>query len=196
MAPLKISSDSSDEELALALAWGSEEAYNVLVERYSSLIYHIALKITGSREDSHDIAQEVFLKIHSNIKDFSPSKASFKTWILTITRNLSINVFASIKRRSARFVYAFLGDPEDNPIDFDRFPSSGPDPEKALLNRQDLDSLNKALDKLPEKQRTALILKAWEGLSYREIGEIMGLSLSSVESLIFRARVKLTDQLL
>lgn len=188
---LQFSSNNSDQDLINGIVNGSDEAFNIIVERYAPLVFNIAHKITGSRQDAEDIVQETFIIVYKSIGKYSESKASFKTWLLTITRNQSINTFSSIKRRTSRFLTTALGDPQENiPIE-QSFSSNNPGPEISLIEKQRLKALNDHLDSLPENQRTALILKAWEGLSYQEIGSIMNLSVSSVESLIFRARKKL-----
>ncbi len=187
----QFSSNSSDKDLINGVINGSDEAFNIIVERYASLVFNIALKITGSHEDAEDVVQETFIRVHKSIGAYSESKASFKTWLLTITRNQSINTFSSIKRRTSRFLNAALGDPQENISIEQSFSSNKPSPEKSLIEKQELKILNDRLDMLPEKQRTALILRAWEQLSYQEIGLVMNLSVPSVESLIFRARKKL-----
>jgi RNA polymerase sigma-70 factor (ECF subfamily) len=191
--PITISPETPDEALAESVAQGSDKAFKILVERHSASVFTLALKITRDKEESRDIVQETFIKVHHNISEYSRDKASFKTWLLTIARNQSLNLFASMKRRGARFLSGFAPDSDDFSAGPEILASNNPGPEKELSQKQDMELLESAMDKLPEKQRTALILKAWEGLTYKEISEIMGISVSSVESLIFRARKKLME---
>jgi len=184
----------TDEEIA-ALAIESEAHFNALVDRYTPLVYRIALRITGVPEEAEEIVQETFLKVFSNLHEFSPSKASFKTWLMTIARNQSINTFASLKRKAARFLHDVTSEryghgPEESLFDADQ-----PDPEELFSTREQMARVEEALKQLPERQRTALQLKVLEHMSYEEIAGIMKTSHSSVESLIFRARQKLLELL-
>ena len=111
---------------------------------------------------------------------------------MAIARNQSINVFKSLKRRAARF----LDDtsPEDhNPGTPEALFARYEDPETQLSKKQEHVRLKKALTLLPERQRTALLLKTQEQMSYEEIASLMSASVSSVESLIFRARKRLLE---
>lgn len=183
----------SDEDLVRESRAGSEMHFNVLVDRYTGVVYRIAFGITRSHQEAEDVVQETFLRAFKNLDRFSPERAAFKAWILTIARNQSINVFSSLKRRALRF----MGDSEaEDPDDFSEaasFTGSTRDAETILSAKQEFSRLQKALEKLPERQRTALLMKTQEEMSYDEIGEVMKCSASSVESLIFRARKKLVD---
>jgi RNA polymerase sigma-70 factor (ECF subfamily) len=123
------------------------------------------------------------------------AKASFRTWVLTIARNQSINVFSSLKRKAARFLSDF-DQAESTPSSTDHPLAAGQqDAEKLLSIQQEHARVQKALSKLPERQRTALLLKAQESMSYEEIAVVMKSSGSAVESLIFRARKRLLELL-
>lgn len=182
----------SDEQLAAMARDGSEKAFTVLVDRYTNLVYRLAYSITGAVQEAEDIVQEAFLKAFSHLETFSPSKAAFKTWLLTITRNQSINVFSKLKRRTLRFLNDLESEESFGRSD-SLFASHGEDAENLLAVKQEYYKVQQALRKLPERQRTALLLKAQENLSYEEIARIMNTSASSVESLIFRARKKLLE---
>jgi RNA polymerase sigma-70 factor, ECF subfamily len=183
----------SDEDLVRESRAGSEMHFNVLVDRYTGVVYRIAFGITRSHHEAEDIVQETFLRAFKNLDRFTPERAAFKAWILTIARNQSINVFSSLKRRAFRF----MGDAEsEDPDGFSEtasFSGSSRDAETLLAAKQEFSRLGKALEKLPERQRTALLLKTQEEMSYDAIGEVMKCSASSVESLIFRARKKLME---
>lgn len=192
MKPIR---DNTDEELIARALDGSEAAFSELVDRHTHAVYRIALGITGVPQEAEEIVQETFLKVFRNLDRFSSSKAQFKTWLLTIARNESINLFHSLKRKAARF----LGE-----SDYETVPSESADhpvtprqknPEALLSVKQEYHLMETALNTLPERQRTALLLKSEEGLSYAEIARIMKTSVSSVESLIFRGRQKLLDTL-
>ncbi len=182
----------TDEELVERVRNGSEFAFNELVNRHSGTIYRQARIITGSVHEAEDVVQETFLKAFKYIDRFSASKASFKTWLLSIARNQSINVFSSLKRKAVRL----FADEEIEGADL----GSGPNPgfqntnaERLLSIKQEFSRVTDALQKLPERQRTALLLKSEENMSYEEIAVVMQSSASAVESLIFRARKTLLE---
>jgi len=156
-------------------------------------VYRVALSVTGSGHEAEDVVQETFLRVFRNLDGFDPSKAAFKTWLLTIARNQSINVLAQLRRKAARFLSRSYPSDERGNAEGDDFPSGRPDAEAVLLFKEETLLVKTALMKLPEKQRTAFMLKAVEGLSYVEIAEILKTSTSAVESLIYRARSKILE---
>ncbi len=189
---MKEENRQTDEQLALNARNGSEADFNVLVDRYAASIYRIGYGITGSSQEAEDIVQETFFKAFKHLDSFSPSKASFKTWLLTIARNQSINVFSSLKRKTLKFLSTDEEEAQncsqaDNPFQLQH------DAEAQLSIKQEYRQVEHGLQQLSERQRTAILLKAHENLSYDEIAIIMNTSASSVESLIFRGRRKLMD---
>ena len=182
----------TDEELVQGVLDGSEFAFNELVDRHSAMVYRQARSITGSSHEAEDVVQETFLKAFKYIDRFSPSKASFKTWLLTITRNQSINVFSSLKRKTVR-LFAEEESQDGNLGSQLNGASGNADAESALSMKQEFARLTDALSRLPERQRTALLLKSQEDMSYEEIALAMKSSASAVESLIFRARRTLLE---
>jgi len=182
----------TDEELVTRAQRGSQEAFHTLVDRYTPSLYRMALGITRSSQDAEDIVQETFLKLFNNLSQYSPDRGLFKTWLFTIARNQSINVFSALKRSVVRF----FGEVKED----DLAPRSSNSDEQLQHNpglqlewKQQMALVQEALSKLPERQRTALLLKAQEGMSYEEIASVMNASVSSVESLIFRARKKVLE---
>ncbi len=178
----------TDEQLVEQALNGIDAGFNLLVERYYQSVFRVALGISGSREDAEEIAQETFLKAFKNLKTYSPDKAVFKTWLFTIARNESLNLVGAFKRKVARFFSESYEDRYDSHTDPNAFRSYQRSAESLLVEQQQLAAVDRAVKELPERQRTALLLKVYEELSYKEISEIMDVSPSSVESLIFRAR--------
>jgi RNA polymerase sigma factor (sigma-70 family) len=179
----------SDEQLIAETRKGSEAAFGRLVERHTPALFRMAYVITRSASDAEDIVQETFLRAYKHIDDFSPEKAAFKTWLFTIGRNQSINLFSSLKRKASRF----LSDLDSDNVDQESLFKPVGNAEDLLIGRQRQERLLDAINKLPERQRTALTLKSQEEFSYEQIAEIMSTSASSVESLLFRARKKLIE---
>ncbi len=183
----------SDQDLITAARGGSDLYFGELVDRHTILVYRVARSITGSHEEAEDVVQETFLRAFKSLEKFDISRSTFKTWLLTIARNQSINIVSSFRRKTLKF---FSDREEDEPeLEFASNPLSQEplDAEAQLSLKQQFHAMDKALKKLPERQRTALLLKSQESMSYDEIAVVMNISVSSVESLIFRARKKIIE---
>lgn len=185
----------SDEDLLKGALEGSHAHFDALVDRYAVSVYRLAYGITGRHEDAEDIVQETFLRVFDHLDQYSPDRGSVKTWLFTIARNQSINVFSSLKRTMSRFLFDAPSDNENQSHLGVEVPSSQIDAEDQLVAMQEMARVKNALSRVPERQRTALLLKAQEDLSYEEIALVMKTSVSSVESLIFRARKRLVEML-
>ncbi len=183
----------TDEELILKAVAGSEVDFNALVDRYAPSVYRIARGITGGPEDAEDVVQETFLRAFKHLESFSPAKAAFRTWLFTIARNQSINIFGSVKRRALRFLNEADIDERGPELSDNPFSGQYRDSESLLAMKQEYSRVEQAMKKLPERQRTAILLKAQEDMSYDEIARVMNASVSSVESLIFRGRKRLLE---
>jgi len=183
----------TDEELVLHAQKGSEAHFNALVDRYTQMVYRLAYGINGRSQDAEDIVQETFLKVFIHLDRFSPSKGTFKSWLLTIARNQSINVFSLLKRNVLRVFNE--GDSDQTSLQYSENPLTEhqQDVESLLSAKQEFFKVKQAIDELPERQKTALMLKAQENMSYEEIAAVLKTSVSSVESLIFRARRRLLE---
>jgi len=183
----------TDDELALRAQGGSEEDFNALVDRHAPTVYRLARSITGGPQDAEDVVQETFLRAFKHLDSFSPSRATFKTWLLTIARNQSINVFGALKRRTIRFLSEFNIEEQGAGLDDNPFSAGDRGAESLLAMKQEYSRVEQALEKLPARQRTAMLLKAQEEMSYDQIAKVMNSSVSSVESLIFRGRKRLLE---
>ena len=183
----------SDEELVEALAEGDEDALRALVERYSASIYRFSVRYTGDESLAQDISQEVFLKLYRKARSYRPGMA-FKTWLFTIVRNTSIDLAGSWAYRKVHSL-----DAPDSPVllgaDSQSLGHGDPNPEERYSAKETAQSVTKALLTLPETQRTAIILKYYEGIPIKEIAEIMKTTVSSVESLLVRAKRNLVKLL-
>jgi len=185
----------TDEELVRRAQGGSEEAFSALVDRYAPVVYRLARGITGGPQDAEDVVQETFLRAFRHLESFSPSRATFKTWLLTIARNQSINVFGALKRRTVRFLSEFNLEEQATGPSGDPFSGGDSGGESLLAIKQEFSRVEQALEQLPARQRTAMMLKAQEDMSYDQIAQVMNTSVSSVESLIFRGRKRLLEML-
>ncbi len=144
---MKAENLQTDEELAFEARNGSEVAFNELVDRYAQTVYRVGYGITGNRQETEDIVQETFFKAFRHVESFSPDKASFKTWLLTIARNQSINVFSSLKRKAMTFFSADENEAQSYSHTHNPFQSQH-DPETQLSIKQEHKKVEDAVTKI------------------------------------------------
>jgi RNA polymerase sigma-70 factor, ECF subfamily len=163
-----------------------EGAFEQLVGEYQRSVLNMAYRYTGDRLEAEDITQEVFAIVWKCIKNFR-QESKFSTWLYRIV----VNQCLQHKRNKHN----------KNCVSFDEITEAGKSPkmlkemENDFEHNQKKEIIEKAIDGLPERQKIALILSKFENKSYKEISSIIGVSLSSVESLIFRARENLEKKL-
>lgn len=176
-----------DSELAQKARGGDRNAFGTLVERYQSPIYGFALHFFRSPDVAEDVAQETFLRAFRFLHSYDESRR-FVTWLYSIARNICIDRHRERARKE--------GVPLDD-VPADQLMNEDPenDPLGNLLRREARRVLKSAVDNLPEKYKTPIILCYMEGLSYQEIGEVLGISLNNTKIRIFRAKKLLLDQL-
>jgi len=166
-------------------------SFEKLYNEYKDLVYNLCRRYCVDCSEAEDVCHDVFLKIHKNIESFR-EESKISTWIYRLTINHCLNHIRRKKILSWLSI-DFLSREEKSHFDI---PDHTADLESDYDKKENEALLNCALEKLPERQRTALLLNRYEDLSYQEIAEIMQCSVSSVESLIFRAKQSLTKQLL
>jgi RNA polymerase sigma-70 factor (ECF subfamily) len=170
-----------------------EQAYREMVERYSDLVYSTAYAIVQNELDAEDLTQECFVEITNAIYRFK-GESKLSTWMYRIVTNLALYHLRS-KKRKKRFGFLYSIDDSENKLNPINNLKSADTPFQVLEQKEKSKILFSALNQLPENQRIAFILHNMEQQSYKEICEIMELSLSAVESLIFRAKQNLRKQL-
>jgi len=180
------------EELMARIAKGDNDAFEVLVNRHQTSILNLIYRFIGDRTQAKDLAQEVFIRVWQAAKTYKP-EAKFTTWIYRIATNVCFNELKSARRRRW---FQFRRSNEDNEGSIEKtFPDGSPNAEDLLLEKERSRQISDALQSLPENQRMALILKRYDDLSYAEISQIIGCSVSAVESLLVRAKRTLQKQL-
>lgn len=151
--------------------------------KHASLVYNVALSYVQNKEDAEEITQDVFIKVYDKHHDFK-GKSSLKTWIYRITINTSLD-YIKAKNRKKRAAFKNRDDDALNYIgDFNH-------PGVLLENKENLAKLFKAINQLPENQKTVLLLLKVEDLSLKEVAEIMDKSLKAIESIFQRAKTNL-----
>ena len=180
----------SDEQLIHALAQNDEDALRILVERYSSSIYRFSVRYTGDQSLAEDVAQEVFLRLFLYAKKYTPGR-SFKAWLFTIVRNVSIDLARPYSHRKSTSSYRsdYSMKKEFAP---EMIVDGAPTQEDQMSAQERLQKIIRLLQELPGKQRAAIILKYYEDMSTQEIAVVLGKSISSTESLLVRAKHKLS----
>ncbi len=186
--------DDPDADLMLRFRAGDEDAFAELVRRFQGRVVSLAARYVGSAADAEDVAQEVFLRIHRARSTYEPT-ARLTTWVHRITVNTSLNALR--RRRVRRNVSAEMPGRDagsGEPPEFADADAARPDEESLKVELAQV--LRRIVDALPERQRTALLLNKYQGLSYEDTAAAMELSLPAVKSLLTRARVNVRDALL
>ena len=173
------------------LRQGDEAAFKTIVTTWQDMVYNTAIGILQNAEDAEDVSQEVFLQVHESIESFK-GESKFSTWLyrITITKSMDHIRKKKRKKRFAKLQSLFSQDnrPIYDPPDFQH-------PGVTLDNKEKAATLLKAVKKLPENQQIAFTLHKLEGLSYQEVSEVMKTSVSSIESLLHRAKNNLKKSL-
>lgn len=161
---------------------GDAEAFRVLVEHHSQTIFRVAYRMTGNQHDSDDIVQETFLRAYRQIGRFE-ERANFGTWLHRIAVNCSLDLLRSRGRLDRRFG----GDPEVA----EQSASSDPQQDRLLLSAELRDRVAAAMEQLSGNERTAFVLRHFEGMPVEEIGKTLGIQVNAAKHTIFRAVRKL-----
>ena len=175
------------------LKQGNEAAFKEMVENYRQMVVNTCFGLLHNIDDAEDVAQDVFIEVFRSVEKFR-GDSKISTWLYRIAVNRSLNFIRNNKKH--RWFQSFDDVVEAKKEELNRLPSSDSDnPEFDLENRQRALLLHEAIDSLPENQRVAFSLNKYEDLAYKEIAEVMNLSVSSVESLIHRAKKNLQKKL-
>jgi RNA polymerase sigma-70 factor (ECF subfamily) len=178
----------TDAELLALLKANDATAYRTLVGRFGPFVYNTVLGILQHPGDAEDISQEVFVQIFQSVHQFK-GESKLSTWMYRIAVTKSLELLRSRKRKK-RFAYVqSLFEQGNNRLAID--PPHFQHPGVLMEQQEHAHYLFQAIEQLPEKQKTAFVLHKLEDLSYAEIAEIMEVSLSAVESLMFRAKQQL-----
>ncbi len=182
--------DATDQELVAAVRAGDDRAFEVLYDRYRRRIGAYVFGMVKDHGRAEDVTQEVFLSALRRMRE-TDREIAFKAWIYEIAKNACIDAFRR-SRRAEEVSY----DAEDGlgAADHRRLALVSSTPDAQVAAKQDLDHLRGAFDGLSETQHQILVLREFGGLSYREIGERLGMTRPAVESTLFRARRRLSDE--
>lgn len=167
----------TDEALARHIGKGDADAFKVLMVRHVNMHLAFAERMMGNREEAEDIVQDAFAKLWINAGKFDPAKAKFTTWFYRIVLNRCLDM-----KRKKR--------PGALPENYDAA-DDGPGPAQTLVKREKRKRVHDALAQIPDRQRAAITLCYFEGLSNREAADILELNIKALESLLCRGRKNL-----
>jgi len=182
-----------DAALMLRVKQGDMAAFTELVEKYKQPVVNLAYRTLRDATEAEDVAQNVFVQVHKSSARYQ-STAKFSTWLFTIARNLCLNEIRRRSRHPAESLDATHPDQDDQPLQQVADQKNFAAPE-SLLQAELAQKVDQALADLPESQRSAILLCREEELSYEEISEVLGCSVSATKSLIHRGRETLKERL-
>ena len=183
----------TEAEIIEKLQAGNEQAFKKLVEKYQKPVVNTCFGMLHDKDDAEDVAQEVFIEVFRSVKNFR-ADSKITTWLYRIAVNRSLNFIRDNKKR--KWFQSFEDAVKTQNSRLQNVPSGeSEDAGFNLENSQRANMLHQAIQSLPENQKVAFTLNKYEDLPYREIAEVMDLSVSSVESLIHRAKKNLQKKL-
>src|SRR6476620_6486886 len=188
--PARTVGDPTDNQLVAAVRAGDDRAFECLYERYHRRIAAYIYGMVNDYARAEDITQDVFMSALRRMRETDRSIA-FKPWIYEIAKNACIDQFRRSKRAEE---VSYDADEGLGAADYGRLVTTGPTPDAAVDQKMSLDHLCGAFGGLSETHHEILVMRELEGLSYREIGERLGMSRPSVESTLFRARRRLSEE--
>ncbi|MES2747951.1 MAG: RNA polymerase sigma factor [Bacteroidota bacterium] len=164
--------------------------FQSIYNQYNVLVYNVALNYLQNVEDAEEITQDVFVQVHQSLHQFK-SNATLKTWIYRITINKCLDF---IKHKNSKKRFFIFGKKSDAEFELQKV-STFEHPGIVMENKENAELLFSVINQLSENQKTAFLLSKLDGLSNPEIAAIMEVSISSVESLVFRAKSTLKEKL-
>jgi RNA polymerase sigma-70 factor (ECF subfamily) len=184
---------AGDAAIMLRAAAGDEAAFNYLTQKYHRPIIHFLFRMVRNQAIAEEMAQEVFLRVYRSRTSYR-AEAKFTTWLYRIATNLAVNHARDSKNeRAVQTVY--LDSPDEETGTKPDVADDDPSAEQQLLIDERSKAIRKHVMALPERQRMAVVMHKYQGMEYREIGQVLKLSESAIKSLLFRAYQTLRETL-
>lgn len=180
--------DAKDDDATDTTGDGGSEEFDRLYREHVDRIYRFAQRLCGQDDDAQDLVQDTFLNAYRGLSRFR-GEAQFSTWLYTIASRACIRMRRRRKGQPQRELSLEDFIPTTEGELRLQIPTEGLTPEQALENKQLRRALNQAIQKLPPKYRLVLVLRDMEGLSAKEVGDVMGLNERAVKSRLHRARL-------
>ena len=182
-----------DAAIMLELKAGNMAGFDYLIQKYRKPIVHFMYRMVHNQAIAEELAQEVFLRVYRSRETYR-AEARFSTWLYRIATNLGVNHARDTRHeRNASTVYLDEVDSETGTTP--DVADSTPDVETNILRRERLDAIRQHVLALPERQRMAVLMHKYEGMDYKQIGDVLKLSESATKSLLFRAYQTLREKL-
>lgn len=179
-------------QLVHRCAYGDAGAWEEIVQRFHRRVYSLCYRFAGSAADAQDLTQEVFIKVYRTIGSFDGEKASFNTWLTSVTRNLLVDHFRKTRDdRATDSIDATQSTEEDGPTLADRLASNTPSPLAHVEGRERREMVQRALRQISVDLREAVILRDLQDMDYREIAVVLKVPEGTVKSRINRGRAEL-----
>jgi RNA polymerase sigma-70 factor, ECF subfamily len=178
----------TDVQLMLDVKAGDEQSFELLLQRYRTPLVNFLYRMVKNREQAEDLAQEVFIRVYRAREEYVPT-AKFTTWLFRIATNLALNSLRDHRHQKLEMsidapLTADAEDGDERPLEVaDKHPTV----EQELVAEERKKMIRRAIEKLPEKQRAAVLLHKYQELDYAEIAKILSCSESALKSLLFRA---------
>ena len=174
-----------DSELVERVRAGDDDAFRLIVERHSRVLFRSAYRIVGNSADADDVVQETFMRAYRQLSNFE-SRAALPTWLHRIAVNCALDLIDSRKRRDAKV---------ESTDDLSDIASTTASPDRVVLSAQMQREMAAALTAMSGNERTAFVLRHFEGMPLEEIGNILGIKTNATKNTIFRAVTKLRERL-
>jgi len=184
---------NSDAAVMLRVAAGDEAGFNYLVQKYHRAMIHFLFRMVRNQAVAEELAQEVFLRVYRSRESYR-AEAKFTTWLYRIATNLAVNNARDTRHeRAAQTLY--LDAPDEETGTTPDVADDEPSVEQHLMRDERMAAIRKHVMALPERQRMAVVMHKYQGMDYRQIGDVLKLSESATKSLLFRAYQTLRDKL-
>jgi RNA polymerase sigma-70 factor (ECF subfamily) len=184
---------NSDAAVMLRVAAGDEAGFNYLVQKYHRAMIHFLFRMVRNQAVAEELAQEVFLRVYRSRESYR-AEAKFTTWLYRIATNLAVNNARDTRHeRAAQTLY--LDAPDEETGTTPDVADDEPSVEQHLMRDERMAAIRKHVMALPERQRMAVLMHKYQGMDYRQIGDVLKLSESATKSLLFRAYQTLRDKL-
>ncbi len=183
----------TDSELIQEILSGNLALFRQLLERHQAQVFRTCIGFVHSKEDADDLTQEVFIQAYQSLASFK-GDSEFSTWLYRIAVNRSLN---HVRERQKKSIFDRLDSFFTREKDVQFFSDSAMEenPEQQFIHNEEREMITKALDKLPEKQRVAMVLSKYDDMSQREIANVLNTTEGAVEALLQRAKITLRKDL-
>lgn len=179
----------------VACSQGDTAALDELYRRYQGAIFGFAFRYLGNVETARDMLQETFLRVHRSRQQYHPS-SKFSSWLFRIARNLCIDEKRRYWNRQVMATSQMAAPDRESDTDIlESFADDKPTAAEQLGDHEVSRRIREAIDQLSDEQKEVLLMSKYQGLTYREIGEILGISTESVKQRAYRAHVRLRELL-